>query len=1379
MATTANGVSTPSTNGNGKHDAPKTLTREEQKKRILRAPTTKYQPSGNHWWGWGSASLDGAPVFTWADIPRMWRDPTTVFVSQLWRAPFQKVEFTVKASAPKIANFVLNTVKRFWRSSLPKLLARYFEYGFAPGGAEYTALRGKLRLARVKTVEPQDAQPRIFKAGDRLGQFAGFELQNRMPGAPATAFVGPPHAFWFGGQERLGRFFDRPPISGMFEPWLEKRGRTGAVHMRRVWYRKNAARGMIGYYPPGVSNCGTDESPQMRDNQDLMREVLDMGETNSTYAFENTLMPGTEEPEWQIKDAFAQGDIAGFRDYPKDLDEEMIKGAGIPLEVIQGSDSGSGYKGRLVSYGGFLGTVDELVGLILEACEPWLSPLVALNYGRDAWYEIEPVSLAKIAAEEEKRQPTNPVGQPLATLPGGGGSPPAGGAGEGQGGGAPFQLSVTAPPNQNGEVLDAIKALAGSILAALKTRETTAPIPALTPDPVAAGFWEYQCPECGGCAYNGDPMTGARFRGSARCAGCGHTFAIIGRKPVRVPEPTDLSATAASGGPSAKENEQAFEQTQSRLMRVRKSTIAQLLALAMLRKQQAATAAGTPEAAAGSLEELANLASDPIQVARIVGMRDLSALELAWTAFQTAKNTVGAVSDTLKDSLGRPKKLYGRAARQALEAHERREKREASEKRGLEILQKVARNKASLEQVAELATHLPVMRLEKINDARKALEFHGLNMRGEKTKAHRVERLLDYVEKKVGAAPSKPDLPEKGREGRKPKEEPAPAAAEPVPPAAGVELKPDGTVVPLEAAPVPPKEEPEASSEPEKEPAPDPEENPADVVRGAIAAVLRSDEYAGAGSVGKRTHTIPLSRLRAALVGAGVTSRDAQDDAIFEATHRDQGARGKFYLAAPTYDQLGTDEMKSVIPGVAGTGSGRIGNVQVNDADVTHWTGTVPEPEKTPTPAPGVSPDTPEPAPTPAKKKRTGKAVEVSAAESAKIKAAVAFNAVLAAAKENANDDRLGSLVDRAKAAVADWPEKARATYLRYLATAAKGEGEAVKVPEAGELEDVQPEEETPPTPEAPAEPPEAPDDDDETPARRPKDILEGKVADAHEAWQAAVAKKRPAKEVARLRKRVEELASRLPPDRREQYVGAPAEKAKAAVSGLLNDPATQALLAKRRAKAAPAPAPTPAREDTADAKAAAEVAEPEPAPAPEAAEPKSPPRREPKKPPKAKPGGKSRVPAAPPVASLAKDPGADRAAVAALAAAAPSPEAKSAIEDALHNLRSPEFDMTPDDRRRQTVERLGSAWRDAVAAGQTAGAEYAAQALRQFGAEIAGEKPGAATRYDGYRHEAEAGMFPGDPAVVVRQPVVVRYPDGSEHVAVKGVVKRRTVGGS
>ncbi len=46
----------------------------------------------------------------------------------------------------------------------------------------------------------------------------------------------------------------------------------------------------------------------------------------------------------------------------------------------------------------------------------------------------------------------------------------------------------------------------------------------------AHDLWEYDCPKCGGTAYNGDPETGDRYRGSGKCADCGHSFSIVGAK---------------------------------------------------------------------------------------------------------------------------------------------------------------------------------------------------------------------------------------------------------------------------------------------------------------------------------------------------------------------------------------------------------------------------------------------------------------------------------------------------------------------------------------------------------------------------------------------------------------------------------------------------------------------------------------------------------------------------------------------------------------------------------------------------------------------------------------------------------------------------------
>lgn len=46
----------------------------------------------------------------------------------------------------------------------------------------------------------------------------------------------------------------------------------------------------------------------------------------------------------------------------------------------------------------------------------------------------------------------------------------------------------------------------------------------------AASLSEYDCPRCGGTAYNGDPETGTRYRGGGECGDCGETFSIVGMK---------------------------------------------------------------------------------------------------------------------------------------------------------------------------------------------------------------------------------------------------------------------------------------------------------------------------------------------------------------------------------------------------------------------------------------------------------------------------------------------------------------------------------------------------------------------------------------------------------------------------------------------------------------------------------------------------------------------------------------------------------------------------------------------------------------------------------------------------------------------------------
>lgn len=159
-------------------------------------------------------------------------------------------------------------------------------------------------------------------------------------------------------------------------------------------------------------------------------------------------------------------------------------------------------------------------------------------------------------------------------------------------------------------------------------------------------------------------------------------------------------------------------------------------------------------------------------------------------------------------------------------------------------------------------------------------------------------------------------------------------------------------------------------------------------------------------------------------------------------------------------------------------------------------------------------------------------------------------------------------------------------------------------------------------------------------------------------------------------------------------------------------------------------------------------------------------------------PAGKPKAgkkPAAAPVpeAALAKDPGADKRHLQALAEAAPPGPAREALLDAEYNVPAGDSvqDYTPAERRRVTVERLGAAWRDNHLAGNREGANHLAAAIRQFGAHFHGTEPGEQTPFDPIHYDSTHSVWPGDAARVARKPVVLHYPNGDRHVATKGLV--------
>lgn len=381
---------------------------------FLGAPLTAgYKPAAfGAGWGLGyhgSAVTQGQVPFNVAEVPAMVRDPMVSFALRILRAPLAGVRWKINATSQDVRQFVHRQLRRFWKRDLVKA-CRMLEYGVAGGELTYKLKAGKIVYAGLKEIHPFDMRPLTLG-----GEFYGVRVQPMSSGGK-TLDLPKPRAFWLANDAKFGLYYGRSRLEGAYEPWMEKRGKRGAADIRRMWFLKNAYRGARLRYPPGFTAWNGREV----DNQEIARELVEKAETGFVIALPSGRDPMTKEFLWYWEDAASHGDVSGVREYYGDLNDEILTGAGIPVELVRAGETGSGYAGRAVPAQVFYRSEDEIVANIIDAVDKYmLRPLVLLNYGEEADYEIEPESLAEMMAQDQ--QAGQPGRAPVAPLPTGGG----------------------------------------------------------------------------------------------------------------------------------------------------------------------------------------------------------------------------------------------------------------------------------------------------------------------------------------------------------------------------------------------------------------------------------------------------------------------------------------------------------------------------------------------------------------------------------------------------------------------------------------------------------------------------------------------------------------------------------------------------------------------------------------------------------------------------------------------------------------------------------------------------------------------------------------------------------------------------------------------
>lgn len=298
------------------------------------------------------------------------------------------------ASNERIASFVQSTWDTIWRSTAHVLL-RAKLYGFVPLEVKYRIERrgdstGLIVFDRLQDHHPRDA--RILLQGDDI---AGFQLH---PNSDDTRNLPAPLGLVCTFDSEFGNPYGSSLLERAYSPWFEKWMHGGAKKLLRLRMLKDAYIGDIFWYPP-ERQLQTD-SGQTISWRDVAREMAEARQSGGAM----TLPMMYDRDGKKLVDYTPPQDIGaatGIFEWGRALDYEIWKALELPPEIIEAARVGSGWSGRSVPLIVALSAVQmEFAELVRCVNRDVLRPLVELNFGTDAHYELRPLPLIDVYLDQ-------------------------------------------------------------------------------------------------------------------------------------------------------------------------------------------------------------------------------------------------------------------------------------------------------------------------------------------------------------------------------------------------------------------------------------------------------------------------------------------------------------------------------------------------------------------------------------------------------------------------------------------------------------------------------------------------------------------------------------------------------------------------------------------------------------------------------------------------------------------------------------------------------------------------------------------------------------------------------------------------------------------
>lgn len=326
----------------------------------------------------------------------------------------------------KVGRFIKEQCERFWDRGVPTMQDSGYEYGWTGAEALYDDSDGVLKWESLKTFSPVDTYLLT-----RDHEPVGVRVQNVIGAAKNVDlwFAGtdvPAKGLWYAHQPRFGSFYGESQLLAAWRPWRRLAWLGGAEivvdgAIVRCGYQGPIARApsedLQG--PPGIPNTTLDsQGNPRRYARDIMRQIVEQ-----YMAGGSVVLPSTRDDKGEFKyqlevPTSVLTGIEGLIGYVKYLCDEITAGIGVPPELLQAAETGSGYSGRRIPLEAFLANQQCIADAFLNMfVVQVLRPLVRWNFGDVKW-EVKVKSLIQTrtkqaqGAQKPQQQPGTPQPSP-------------------------------------------------------------------------------------------------------------------------------------------------------------------------------------------------------------------------------------------------------------------------------------------------------------------------------------------------------------------------------------------------------------------------------------------------------------------------------------------------------------------------------------------------------------------------------------------------------------------------------------------------------------------------------------------------------------------------------------------------------------------------------------------------------------------------------------------------------------------------------------------------------------------------------------------------------------------------------------------------------